>query len=44
VIEMLESWDMQRAPEPGAVPDSIFAPLGDTAPGELTTTDGRRVH
>ena len=44
VLEMLESWAMQRAPKSDSVPDSIFAPLGDTEPGELTTSDGRRVH
>jgi diguanylate cyclase (GGDEF)-like protein len=44
VLEMLESWAMQRAPKSDSVPDSIFAPLGDTEPGELTNADGRRVH
>jgi diguanylate cyclase (GGDEF)-like protein len=44
VVEMLESWAMQRAPKSDSVPDSIFAPLGDTEPGELTSMDGRRVH
>jgi diguanylate cyclase (GGDEF)-like protein len=32
VCEMLESWHLQRAPQPDAVPDSIFAPIGDSEP------------
>ena len=44
VVEMLESWAMQRAPKSDAVPDSIFAPLGDTEPGELREMDGDTVH
>ncbi len=44
VVEMLESWAMQRAPKSDSVPDSIFAPLGDTEPGELRAMDGGAVH
>ena len=44
VVEMLESWAMQRAPKSDGVPDSIFAPLGDTESGELRTMDGGAVH
>jgi diguanylate cyclase (GGDEF)-like protein len=44
VVEMIESWAMQRAPKSDGVPDSIFAPLGDTEPGELRSTDGDTVH
>jgi diguanylate cyclase (GGDEF)-like protein len=44
VVEMLESWAMQRAPKSDAVPDSIFAPLDDTAPGELRAIDGSAIH
>ena len=44
VTEMLESWAMQRAPKSDAVPDSIFAPLDDTMPGELRSADGGVVH
>jgi diguanylate cyclase (GGDEF)-like protein/PAS domain S-box-containing protein len=29
LCEMLESWHLQRAPQPDCVPDSIFAPIGD---------------
>jgi EAL domain-containing protein (putative c-di-GMP-specific phosphodiesterase class I) len=29
VLELMESWAMQRAPKSDAVPDSIFAPIGD---------------
>ena len=42
VVEMLESWAMQRAPKSDSVPDSIFAPLDDAGPGELRPMDGRR--
>ena len=35
VLEMIESWAMQRAPKSDSVPDSIFAPLDDTVPGDL---------
>ncbi len=44
MVEMLESWAMQRAPESDSVPDSIFAPLDDTVPGELRTMDGGVIH
>jgi len=44
VTEMLESWAMQRAPRSDSVPDSIFAPLDDTLPGDLRTMDGGVVH
>ena len=44
VVEMLESWAMQRAPKSDSVPDSIFAPLDDTAPGELRSAEGGVVH
>ena len=45
VVEMLESWAMQRAPKSSdSVPDSIFAPLGDTEPGELRERDGGVIH
>ncbi len=44
VVEMLESWAMQRAPKSDSVPDSIFAPIGDTEPGDLRTMDGRPIH
>jgi diguanylate cyclase (GGDEF)-like protein len=40
VVELLESWAMQRAPRSDSVPDSIFAPLSDTEPGELRAIDG----
>ena len=43
-VEMLESWAMQRAPQSDSVPDSIFAPLGDTEPNELQPADGGIVH
>ena len=35
---------MQRAPKSDSVPDSIFAPLDDTAPGELRSVDGGVIH
>jgi len=35
---------MQRAPKSDAVPDSIFAPLDDTMPGDLRSADGGVVH
>ena len=44
VVEMIESWAMQRAPKSDGVPDSIFAPLGDTEPGELRPMDGAIGH
>ena len=44
VVEMLESWAMQRAPKSDAVPDSIFAPLDDTEAGELMARDGDSLH
>jgi diguanylate cyclase (GGDEF)-like protein len=44
MVEMLESWAMQRAPESDSVPDSIFAPLDDTVPGELRSMDGGVIH
>jgi len=44
VVEMLESWAMQRAPESDSVPDSIFAPLDDKAPDDLRAMDGGAVH
>jgi diguanylate cyclase (GGDEF)-like protein len=44
MVETLESWAMQRAPESDAVPDSIFAPLDDTEPGELRPMDGDSIH
>ena len=44
VVEMLESWAMQRAPQSDSVPDSIFAPLGDTGPGEFREFDGGAIH
>ena len=44
MVEMLDSWAMQRAPESDSVPDSIFAPLEDTAPGELHAMDGSVIH
>jgi diguanylate cyclase (GGDEF)-like protein len=44
VVEMIESWAMQRAPKSDSVPDSIFAPLGDTEPGDLRSMDGGIVH
>jgi diguanylate cyclase (GGDEF)-like protein len=44
MVETLESWAMQRAPESDAVPDSIFAPLDDTEPGELGSRDGDAIH
>ena len=44
VQEMIESWTMQRAPQSDSVPDSIFAPLDDTEPGELRAMDGGAVH
>ena len=44
VVELLESWAMQRAPKSDSVPDSIFAPLGDSAPGELRAMDGGAIH
>ena len=44
VLEMIESWAMQRAPKSDSVPDSIFAPLDDTAPGELRSMDGGVIH
>ena len=44
MVEMLDSWAMQRAPESDSVPDSIFAPLDDTVPGELRTMDGGVIH
>ena len=43
VVEMLESWALQRAPKSDAVPDSIFAPI-DSVPGELRSVDGDRLH
>ena len=42
--EMLESWAMQRAPKSDSVPDSIFAPIDDSAPGDLRALDGGPVH
>jgi hypothetical protein len=44
VVEMLESWAMQRAPESDGVPDSIFAPLDDTEAGEVMAGDSDRLH
>jgi len=44
MVEMLESWAMQRAPQSDSVPDSIFAPLDDTASGDLRSMDGGVIH
>ena len=44
VLEMIESWAMQRAPKSDTVPDSIFAPLDDTASGDLRAMDGGALH
>ena len=44
VLEMLESWAMQRAPRSDAVPDSIFAPIDETVPGDLRAADGGPLH
>jgi len=44
VCEMLESWAMQRAPKSDSVPDSIFAPIDDTVPGDLRAMDGGAMH
>jgi len=44
VQEMIESWAMQRAPKSDSVPDSIFAPIDEAAPGELRTVDGGALH
>jgi diguanylate cyclase (GGDEF)-like protein len=44
VLEMIESWAMQRAPKSDSVPDSIFAPLDDTVPGDLRSVDGGVIH
>ena len=44
VVEMLESWAMQRAPKSDSVPDSIFAPLDETVPGDLRAMDGGALH
>ena len=44
VVELLESWAMQRAPKSDSVPDSIFAPLGDSEPGDLRAMDGGAIH
>ena len=44
VLEMMESWAMQRAPRSDSVPDSVFAPLGDTEPGELREMGGDAIH
>jgi len=40
VLEMIASWAMQRAPRSDAVPDSIFAPLEEGAPGEQCPAGG----
>jgi diguanylate cyclase (GGDEF)-like protein len=44
VLELMESWAMQRAPKSDSVPDSIFAPIDDSAPGELRARDGGALH
>jgi len=44
VAEMRESWAMQRAPKSDSVPDSIFAPLDDTIPGEPGSIEGGAIH
>ena len=44
VLEMIESWAMQRAPKSDSVPDSIFAPLDDTMAGEPRSVDGGVIH
>jgi len=44
VVEMLESWAMQRAPKSDSVPDSIFAPIDDAGPGDVRAMDGGAVH
>jgi len=44
VVEMLESWTMQRAPKPDSVPDSIFAPIDDASPGAPGAIEGGAVH
>jgi len=44
VLEMIESWAMQRAPKSDSVPDSIFAPLDDPVPGELRSVEGGVIH
>ncbi len=44
VVEMIESWAMQRAPKSDSVPDSVFAPLDDTVPGDLHSMDGGVIH
>jgi diguanylate cyclase (GGDEF)-like protein len=44
VLEMIASWAMQRAPRSDAVPDSIFAPLEDGAPGEQCPAGAGPIH
>jgi EAL domain-containing protein (putative c-di-GMP-specific phosphodiesterase class I) len=44
VVEVLESWAMQRAPHSDSVPDSVFAPLTDNEVGELMSGDVDRIH
>ena len=44
VLEMIESWAMQRAPKSDSVPDSIFAPLDDGALDEPRTMDDGAFH
>ena len=44
VVELLESWAMQRAPQSDSVPDSIFAPLTDGEADELMAGGGDLMH
>ena len=44
VVELLESWAMQRAPQSDSVPDSIFAPLTDNESNELMAPNTDRLH
>ena len=44
VVEMIESWAMQRAPKSDSVPDSIFAPLDDAAPDEPRAVSDGAIH
>jgi diguanylate cyclase (GGDEF)-like protein len=44
VLEMIESWAMQRAPKSDSVPDSIFAPLEEGPLDEPRTMDDGAIH